>query len=421
MGTTRESRNGRPRAPRTGEVGTSHAWGTEGVHPSDFLGKPKRPEPADLKNMLAVDGWASAMYEAITWPIRRAGWSIVEEDGDTGEAELCREQLGPLMRGLIARMCQAIAHGVLYAELVWDLGADGTVVLNDVAPRPIETCRALRDRHGRVTGFKQVAFAQTGVVNEEFLIAERKAFVYAHDSTSGDPSGRSAFETAHHYFRDKQKAKFYRFKNLEKFGGPTTHGKTRATGSQREAFEKAVRDARSGAAIITDPDDELAYLTVPNAGNAFRQTITDLNFEMAVSTMVQWLAYAQEGNSGSYNASEVQHSVLEDVTEGRMAEMADAARELCRHVCELNRGLRAVVPRIEAESIAEEPKERVRTAAELLFGKRKIPGWLAEAVTEAWARQMDIEKPEGAPTLDPEPEPAQEVPPPANQPPPPRP
>jgi hypothetical protein len=405
VGATRTpSRNGSGTTkPPEGEKGTSYAWGYEGISPSDILGRRPRPSPADLDNMIRVDGWALAMHSALTWPIRRPKWSVVPHPDDSGEAELCRAQLEPLMRRIVAGMCGAVGSGVAFAELVWGQARDGSgaVVLEDVAFRPVSTCRPVRDRNGRVKGFKQVALRSgfVGAVNEEFLVSERKAFVYAHDSTSDPSGGRSAFETAYHYFTDKRKVLFYRFKNLEKFGGPSTHGKTKAEGEKRRAFETAVRDARNGAAVITHPEDEIAVLHVPNPGVAFRQTINDLNFEMAVSALVQWLGYAQEGNSGSYNASEVQVNVLQDVTEGRIAEMQDEARELCRHICEVNLGPDAAVPTIEAESIDEQPKQLVRSAAEMLFGKRPIPDWLAEAITEAFARQMNIDKPEGAETM----------------------
>jgi hypothetical protein len=393
VGTTR---NGKAPAPAEGEKGTSFAWGAEGVSPQDVLGKRSKPSPADLDHMISVDGWAEAMYSALTWPIRRPKWSVVPAEGDTGEAELCRAQLDPLLRRIVAGMCQAVGHGVAFAELVWDIDIDGTVVLEDVAFRPVSTCRPERDRNGRVIGFKQVAFGQSGVVNEKFLVSERKAFVYAHDSTTSPGIGKSAFETAYHYFTDKRKVLFYRFKNLEKFGGPTTRGKTKATGAKREAFETAVRDARAGAAVIIDPEDEIDYLQAPNAGLAFRQAITDLNFEMAVSTLVQWLAYAQEGNSGSYNASEVQNRLLESVTEGRISEMQDEAAVLCRHICDLNFGEGAAVPKIEAESIAQEPKELAKDAAKTVFQDRRMADWFEEALVEAYARMLRIEKPEGA-------------------------
>ncbi len=413
MGSTRTpSRNGTAaKAPAEGEKGTSFAWGMEGVSPEDVLGRRPKPTPADLDGMISVDGWALAMHAALTWPIRAPEWSIVEADGDSGEAELCRRMLDPLMRRVVAGMCQAVGHAVAYAELVWDREPDGTIALEDVAFRPVETCRPVRDRNGRVTGFKQVAYGQQGMVNEEFLVADRKAFVYAHDSTTSPGIGKSAFETAYQYFRDKRKVLFYRFKNLEKFGGPTTVVKSKAQGDKRTAIETAGRDARAGATVVIDPDDELNYLVTPNAGLAFRQAITDLNFEMAVSAQVQYLAYAQEGNSGSYNASDVQQRLLQKITEGRIDEMEGEASALCRHICEVNVGPDAAVPTIEAEATAEEVKELVKEAAEMLFEKRPIPDWLAEEITDGYAQQMGFERPEGVETMeDTEETPAQSTP-----------
>ena len=402
MGSTREaSRNGTgTQNPSKGEKGTSHVWdpGEAGIRPSDMIHRRPRPSPAALDHMFAVDGWAEAMHSALTWPIRRPKWSIVEADGDSGEADLCRAQLEPLMRKLVAGMTGAVGRGIAPAELVWDRDTDGTIVLVDVAFRPISTCTLERDRNGRIIGFKQVALTGVGggLVNEKFLFSERKAFVYAHDSTSG-PGGRSAFETAYHYFEDKRKVLFYRFKNLERFGGPSVHGQTKETsGDKYEAFAQSLDDLRSGGTAVTHPDESINVLNNPNAGVAFRQAINDLNFEMAVSVLVQWLGYAQEGNSGSYNASDVQNRLMEDVTEGRTAEMQDEARILCRHICELNVGPDAAVPRIDAESIAREPQELAKEGAEKVYEDYEMPEWFAEAVAEAWGRMLRVEKPEGS-------------------------
>lgn len=386
--------DGRASAPTAGEKGTSFAWGYEGITPADMLGRRTKPTPAELKNMFDLDGWAEAMLSALTWPIRAPKWSIVPAEGDRGEADLCREMLEPITRRLVAGMCQGIGEGVVFAEIVWGLNEENLPVIVDVAFRPAETCTPKRDKNGRVVGFRQRAFTEGRNVDATFWVSERKAFVYAHDSTINPTTGKSAFETAYHYFTDKRKLLFYRYKNLEKFAGPSTHGKTKKSGPKRDAFESLVREIRSGAAVITDHEDEISYLQAPNPGVAFRQAITDLNFEMAVSTLVQWLAYAQEGNSGSYNASDVQYRLLNNVTEGRIAEMEEAAGELPKAICDVYYGPGAAVPTIECEDIAEEPKERVRGAAEKHLSA--LPPWFQEALTEAYARQMGIEKPEDA-------------------------
>ena len=387
--------DGKASAPTAGEKGTSYTWGYEGVTPADLLGRRTKPTPVELSNMFALDGWAQAMLDALTWPIRAPKWSIVEAEGDRGEAELCRRMLEPITRRIVAGMCQAVGHGVSYAEMVWGLDDKGLPVLADVAFRPVETCKPVRDRNGRVVGFEQRAFAEGRNVDETFLVADRKAFVYAHDSTTNPTTGKSAFETAYHYFTDKRKLLFYRYKNLEKFAGPSTHGKTKETNREkRAAFESLVREIRSGAAVITGPDESIEYLQAPNPGTAFRQAITDVNFEMAVSTLVQWLAMAQEGNSGAYNSSEVQYRLLNNVTEGRIAEMEEAAGALPQAICDVYYGPGAAVPTVECEDIAEEPKQLVRGAAEKHLGA--LPPWFREALTEAYARQMGVEKPEGA-------------------------
>ena len=391
------SRNGTKKV-EAGERGIASSEGDDGLF---VYGKKKPASVRDLDYMLRVDGWASAIQSALTWPIRAPKWSVVEADGDRGEAALCREQLEPLMRRVVAGMCSAVGRRIAPAELVWAYQG-GRAVLEDVAFRSVSTCEPERDKNNRIIGFVQRAHAKNRFVEETFLFEERKAFVYVHDSTTDPNAGSSAFETAWHDFEDKQKVRFYRGKNLEKFGGARTVVKTNEKGEAREALAKAGRDLRSAGSAVIGKEDELVDLAAPNAGVAFRQAINDLNFEMAVSALVQWLSYAQEGNSGSYNASEIQHRLMQNVAEGRIAEMEEAAGSLCRHICEVNFGPDAAVPTVEAEDIAEEPKERLRSAAEQHFARTGLPEWMKGPLEEAYGRSMGIEKPEDADEGEPE-------------------
>ena len=406
MGATRTqpSRNGRDPAgteenrPSTGERGTSYGWGVAGLRPEDMLGRRPRPSLQDLDHMLNLDGWVQAMHAGLTWPIRRLRWVVVDAEGDTGEGDDVRAQLEPLLPRIVAGSSQGIGHGVAFAEIVWgeDPSGNGRLVIEDVAFRHVSTCTPERDKNGRVVGFKQLAYGANGYVNEKFLEAERKAFVYAHDSTTNPGIGRSAFETAYQYFQDKRKVLFYRFKNLEKFGGPSVIGKTDKEGAAKAEFADALNELRNAGVAAIGPKEEAVILHAPNAGMAFRQAITDLNFEMGLSTLMQWLGYAQEGNSGSYNASNNQVELLNDATGGRVVEMQDAIAVLPRHICEVNHGPNAAVPTIEAEIIDEGARKTLKEAGDRLVSWEHLPAWMRALLPEAYARLMGIEKPEGA-------------------------
>lgn len=347
--------------------------------------------------MLNLDGWVQAMHAGLTWPIRRLKWSVVEAEGDTGEADEVRAQLDRLMPKIVAGMSQGVAHGVAFAEIVWEESDDGgRLVIEDVAFRHVSTCKPERDKNGRIVGFKQIAYGTGGFVNEMFLEAGRKAFIYAHDSTTSPGVGRSAFETAYQYFQDKRKVLFYRFKNLEKFGGPSVVGKTKAEGQAKVDFADALNDLRNAGVAALGPDEEAAILHAPNAGVAFRQAITDLNFEMAVSALMQWLALAQEGNSGAYNSSQVQANLLNDATGGRVVEMQDAVDALPRHICEVNFGPGAAVPTIDAEIIDEGARKALKDAGDRLIDWEHLPAWIRAVLPEAYVRLFGIDKPEGA-------------------------
>lgn len=398
------SRNGTKRRPEEGERGVSGASSYLGDSLIQY-GNRRPPTVVQLDAMIRFDPWAEAIEGALTWPIRPATWSIKETEGDTGEAEEARRQFKPIASRAIAGAVSAICRRVAFAEQIWEYDrAAGKTVLGDLAFRPADQCEVIPDANGRPTGFRQRAYARgRGMVNEPFFAGgdERKAFVFLHDASRRPGVGRSALEAAYQHFEDKQKLLFYRYKSLEKYGGPTTHGKTAAQkGSEAwNSFESAARDARSGASVITGMEEELSYLIPPNAGDAFRQAVQDLNFEMAVSAFVQFLALSQEGNSGAFALSRDHHDFLTVVTDGRMAEIAEGFTS--GPIYDLtfwNRGPGAAFPRFEFEPLSENVSQRIIEAAGRLFAKtgRPMPQWLAEGVAEGYARSLGVEKPEDA-------------------------
>ena len=413
MGTARAgtrdagSRNGRV---ETGERGTASA----SEHTLFVYGDERQPTLRELDRMISFDSWAKAVDGGITWPIRSGRWRIKEAEGDTGEAAEVERQFRPKVGGrLVAGMTTAVSRRVRCAELIWetedrdgkpvppDSPAASVLALKDVAFRDVEQCEPERDDHGRIVGFRQQAWTLRRSVDDTFLFEDRKAFVYVHDDAARPGVGVSALDTAYQDHVNKKKLRFYRNKSLEKFGGPTTHIKTPATPGTKawNDAEDVAEKARSGAAVATDKETELEYKTVPNPGVAFRQAIQDHNFEMAVSAFVQFLAMAQEGNSGAYALSRDHSDFLTLVTEGRMAEMAQAATDgPVRDIVVLNFGESAAFPTFEFEPFSEHESRAIVAAAELLFDKvgAPMPDWLKDLITEGYAKHLGFEKPSEA-------------------------
>lgn len=393
---TRAPRNGAnpsPNSVETGERGT-----TSSDERSLFVyGSERQPTVRELDQMLAFDSWAKSIDGALSWPIRTGRWFVKPAEGDRGEAAEVKRQLRPIARRLVAGMSSAVSRRISSAEQIWEMEGN-TAVLKDVAFRPHDQCEPVRDDNGRIIGFRQRAWSPRRSVNDEFLFADRKAFVYVHDAMSRPGVGISALDTAYQDYVNKRKLRFYRNKSLEKFGGPTTHAKTDApAGSkERESVEQAAANARSGAAITTDTKTELSYLVAPNPGMAFRQAIQDHNFEMAVSAYVQFLALAQEGNSGAYALSRDHSDFLTIVTEGRMTEMGQAASDgPVSDIVALNFGDDAAFPTFEFEPFSENESRAIVAAADTLFAKlgESMPVWLKEAITEGYAKHLGVEKP----------------------------
>lgn len=398
MGATR---NG-SRRPEEGERGVAAASSYLGEPVPRYSKRKVQPTPAQLERMVFEDGWAAAIEGAISWPIRSLEWSIEPADEDRGEAEEVREQMEDLVEPLIAGMSSAAGRAVAFFEQVWEYDRRrGRIVLKDIVLRPVDQCEPMRDKNGRITGFKQRAFAGgRGTVNEEFLLSERKAFIFLHNEAARPGAGSSALIPTYHNYTNGLKYEFYRDRLLEKYGGPTTHAKTDARKGSQEwrDMENVARDARSGASVVTDRNTEIDYLMPPNAGMQFRNARRDAQFESAVSQFVQNLSLAEAGNSGAFALSRDHSDLRTIVADARVREQnTRVTNGPIADIVFWNFGPDGAIPRFTRPSLSENMTERVLRAAESLFGQGyPIPSWAAQELVVRWARAIGLEVPEGA-------------------------
>lgn len=367
------------------------------------------PTVRQIEQMLREDSWASSVEGAIAWPIRSAEFDIEGADEDSGEAEACREVfLKPAASGgmktpietVIGQMTGAIARRVSYHEIVWGLGTvNGRLmhVVEKLAFREASTCEVETDEGGNL-GFRQRAYTRTrGFVDQSF--DGSKALVYVHDSSSSPLTGSSALESAYRNYQDKRKLRFLYYKALEKYGtGPTVAKTESQDPDDQEAVFKKGEVVRSGGTVGLGPGESIEFPQFQGVGDQFKEAIRELNFETAVSCYVQWLALAQEGNSGAYALSRDHSDFLVIVTMGRMHEIASAiTTQPMAQFVRYNFGPDAAFPTFKFRSLVEEDKARALDVWTQLITKAgdEVDPAVREAIQEKALQALDV-KPEKA-------------------------
>lgn len=370
------------------------------------------PAVHQLEEMLREDSWIKSIEGAITWPIRSAGYDIEEAEGDKGEADTCRrmffdpEHAGGMktpVETVVAQMTGAFARRASFHEIVWDF-RDGLHVVDKLAFREAATCAVETDDFGNLDGFKQTAYSRRrGTINERFR--KDKALVYVHDGSASPLVGSSVFETAYRNYKDKRKLLFLYYKALEKFGAPPTVGKTESDAAEdQEAMFRKAEAIRSNGTVGLGPGEEILLPQVSGVGEQFKDALRYLDFQMAVSSYVQFLALAQEGNSGAYALSRDHSDFLVIVTTGRMHEIASAiTTQVLGAFVRFNFGAGAAFPAFKFRSLVEEEKAKALETWRDLITKSGAP--VAEdvfgAIQEKALQALDV-NPERAEAASPE-------------------
>lgn len=346
-------------------------------------------EARDMHEMLTKDYKAKQIENVLTLPLTSAEHSIVESEGDTGEAKWLRDYWDTdayaggcrtSLNQIIGLMTSAFYYKRAYFEKVWRKGVGkfaGKFVYDDVAWRPQTTCRILRDPiNGRFRGFEQEAyFVGPGIRSNKqwpIQIKPNRAFVYTHGTRRDPLNGTSDFEVAFWAWKTKQKVLLLWFQFLQSVSLPRLTVKAGTTEEARAIASEIARMKSSGVLPLGVPGspDSVAIEALDISGKGaeqFKQAIDWLDNAATQSVLAGFLdlvAHATTAGAGSYALSKDASDFFLQSLEAKAREMEDQIRRqlfapLIRH----NFGNDAAVPKLVFEPLNDIDKE---TAVELL-------------------------------------------------------
>jgi hypothetical protein len=272
----------------------------------------EQPNERDLSDMLQRDGKAQQVEQALTLPLRWAPWSIVPQEGDSGEAEFVRVALEtPLHEGgmstpighVIAQLSSAVVFRRAFFEKVFRVLGD-RVAYKKLAFRPAASCTLRRDKEdGGFAGFTQ-RISKDGNL-KTVPIPREKALVYLHDQARAPLTGRSAMETAYRAFESKQKVRFLWFAFLERHATPWAAAKDeRNDAGEADKLAQKVAGLKGGGVVGITGSQSIDLMEPGSDGAAFKECLDWLSAEMSASVLASFTDLAQQGSGkGSFALS----------------------------------------------------------------------------------------------------------------------
>jgi len=351
----------------------------------------------DMDLMLSRDGDARMVEQAITLLPRQTAYSLTGAKGDTGELDLCEQQLmsppeaggfNPGMDVIIGQMVQACVYKKAFFEKHYALQDDDTVMMDSLQWRPPSTCDIRRDEHtARFDGFRQRAWwyatspskaqrssQETGIGGKNFTgyldIPRIRAFVLLHGVDRAPLTGYSDMDVAYWAYKQKQKVLFLWLQFLETQSLP----KLAVYGSdqpQADDAAEAISTMKASAVggFLRPPPGQKLFEVIESSGKGaeqFQQAIQYLSSYQSNSCLAGFLTLGTQASlgRGSYALAE---SASDFFLKSRQAFTTEICNEFTRQVimpiCVLNKwGSNAKIPRLTAAPLSEANAQAVTSA-----------------------------------------------------------
>lgn len=316
----------------------------------------------DIDDMLAADGRARAVEQALTLPLRAAPFTMKAAKGDRGEYESASASLELMSTPLdmvIGQAAQSLIYRATFLEKIFTVDR-GQVDYAQLAWRPPDVCAMTRSQKtGDVTGFRQTVWGATDAVR----IPAAKAVVFLHGANRDPVRGVSEMQVSYRCFRDKQKLRLLWMILCERAAAPWIVAQTSA--GQEPAVSKTLASMRSGGVAAVSGIDKLDVLNVAgDAAAVFQSAVTFLDSEMAGSILAGFLDLASSASRGAGSLA-----LSQDQTDFYQASMDAAAREIAQQarsqiiapLCRYNFGVDAAVPDVTLGPIGGATTEQMLT------------------------------------------------------------
>ena len=323
--------------------------------------------PRHIDQMLKSDGKARAIEQALTLPLRAAGYTISPAPGDSGEAEWLNEVISrsPNAGGMstpfemvLSQAVSACLYRRAFFEKVFKLDDSGRVVYDKIAFRPAGTCQLLYDENtGSFGGFKQRVPTDHPKADDEgrVTISPQRAFVFIYGQHRRPVEGVSDLDTAYGLFETKQKIRFLWSSFLENQVMPKGIAKDESGNQEANKLARKVATLKGGGVVGIGPGQSVESFEPGSiAAQAFSDAIRFLDSEMFASVLAGFLELASAASlgRGSYALSESQTDFFLQSRQAVLTELAAAIEGyLLADLIRFNFGAGAAVPIFKFDSL----------------------------------------------------------------------
>ena len=317
----------------------------------------------EMQEMLRIDGKSASIEGVLTLPIRAAAakWGILPGRGNEDHDDITEQMADDLarmetpMEEIVGQMTNAFIYRRTTMEKVYTILDDDRFGYKGIYYRPPSTTSLLKDKKGKVVGFKQITTDKP----EGIKILKPYALTYVHGRHKSPAAGVSDMEVAWQCYNLKQKIKFLWYSFLEGQALP----RTVIISSDIEAAKSAVKAVAQlkSAGVAGVPQQWINSIeTIDSGGRGageFKEALRWLDAEAAGSVLAGFTdlpSRAAEG-VGSFALSKDSTDFFLQMQQGNARELCQTVRtDVLADLTHWNYGQDVMVPRFVIGSLDRE-------------------------------------------------------------------
>ena len=318
--------------------------------------------PYRIGKSILRDTQVSTGFEILKYLLSSKQWILTDasEDDNSEVYEFILEMLQNMeteMGNLVKQMTSAMAWGFCVHEKMFDVNADGKLIITNNLPIHIKTLQNnpfVYDEDGELIAIHQ----QYNNVDEEIPI--NKVLLYSYNSLYDEHEGHGLLYDFLPIVEDKENLMDWLMTFAERNGSPTLYGKTDNPVSRDEllhAFDD-VADGSTGIAIGTE--DDVGVLESSHKGETYFSTLAYKDNQIFRRMFLGNLLLGDTSQTGTYAQSKTQFDFTMQVYDGILEEIANTIQEqMINPIVEFNYGKGVKAPVISFDKFTSGDMEKL--------------------------------------------------------------
>ena len=319
--------------------------------------------PYRIGKSILRDTQVSTGFEILKYLLSSKQWILTDTNEDYPEVyDFILEMLQNMeteLTTLVKQMTSAMAWGFCVHEKMYDVNADGKLVITNAIPIHIKTLQNnpfVYDEDGELIAIHQ----QYNNVDEEIPI--NKVLLYSYNSLYDEHEGHGLLYDFLPIVEDKENLMDWLMTFAEKNGSPTLYGKT-DNPTSRDELLMAFDDIADGTTGLTvGVNEDVGVLESSHKGETYFDTLAYKDNQIFRRMFLGNLLLGDTSQTGTYAQSKTQFDFTMQVYDGILEEIANTIQEqMITPVVEFNYGPGIKPPIISFDKFTSGDMEKLFT------------------------------------------------------------